>query len=168
MAARKILGVTIASREQQKRAALFVAAVGLIIAGGTFAAFTGPTIYRQLAWSEAQARIIDVHTRCHFTINRMSRRGPAMVTDYIGCAEARRIAARADHAQGQVKAIDMKNGKVTIHHGPIPSLGWPAMTMTFPANPELLKAVKVGQNVKFTLNCPGNKLQASQPHSPLL
>lgn len=63
---------------------------------------------------------------------------------------------------GQVKAIDMKNGKVTIHHGPIQSLGWPAMTMTFPANPELLKAVKVGQNVKFTLQPPANEVTAIQ------
>jgi len=65
-------------------------------------------------------------------------------------------------AVGQVKAIDMKNGKVTIHHGPIQSLGWPAMTMTFQASPELLKAVKVGQNVKFTLKSPGNEVTAIQ------
>lgn len=65
-------------------------------------------------------------------------------------------------AAGQIKAIDTKNAKVTIHHGPIQSLGWPAMTMTFQVNPELLKAVKVGQNVKFTLKSPGNEVTAIQ------
>jgi Cu(I)/Ag(I) efflux system protein CusF len=65
-------------------------------------------------------------------------------------------------AVGQIKAIDMKNGKVTIHHGPIQSLGWPAMTMTFQATPELLKTVKAGQNVKFTLKSPGNEVTAIQ------
>jgi Cu(I)/Ag(I) efflux system protein CusF len=66
-------------------------------------------------------------------------------------------------ATGQIKALDAKSGKVTIHHGPIPSLGWPAMTMTFQAPPELLKPLKVGQDVKFTLQAPGNQITAIQP-----
>jgi Cu/Ag efflux protein CusF len=32
---------------------------------------------------------------------------------------------------GTVKKIDPAGGKVTIAHGPIPSLKWSAMTMTF-------------------------------------
>jgi Cu(I)/Ag(I) efflux system protein CusF len=53
---------------------------------------------------------------------------------------------------GVVTAIDNKAGTVTIHHGPIAKLGWPAMIMTFKASPpSLLRGVKVGQSVTFTL-----------------
>lgn len=65
-------------------------------------------------------------------------------------------------ASGQIKALDAKSGRVTIHHAPIPTLGWPAMTMTFQAAPELLKALKVGQDVKFTVRTPSNQITAIQ------
>jgi Cu(I)/Ag(I) efflux system protein CusF len=52
---------------------------------------------------------------------------------------------------GQVKAVDARGGAITIHHGPIAALGWPAMTMTFHATPEVLQSAKVGQTVAFTL-----------------
>lgn len=68
----------------------------------------------------------------------------------------------AAQASGQIKALDAKGGTITLHHAPIASLGWPAMTMTFQAAPELLKAVKVGQNVRFTLQTPGNQITAIQ------
>lgn len=54
--------------------------------------------------------------------------------------------------QGVVKALDAKTGAVTIRHGPIAALNWPAMTMAFKAAPpSLLQGVKVGQSVKFKL-----------------
>jgi Cu(I)/Ag(I) efflux system protein CusF len=34
-------------------------------------------------------------------------------------------------ATGVVKAVDQTKGTVTISHGPVQSLNWPAMTMTF-------------------------------------
>jgi Cu(I)/Ag(I) efflux system protein CusF len=34
-------------------------------------------------------------------------------------------------ATGVVKAVDQAKGTVTIAHGPVQSLNWPAMTMTF-------------------------------------
>lgn len=53
---------------------------------------------------------------------------------------------------GIVTAVDAKAGTVTIHHGPIAKLNWPAMTMAFKATPSsLLQSVKVGQSVKFQL-----------------
>jgi Cu/Ag efflux protein CusF len=52
---------------------------------------------------------------------------------------------------------------VTLHHGPIASLGWPAMTMTFKAAPDALRAAKPGQTVKFTLQTPDNLIVAIQP-----
>ena len=52
---------------------------------------------------------------------------------------------------GVVKTIDAKAESVTLQHGPIAALSWPAMTMTFKADPALLKTVKVGQQVTFTV-----------------
>jgi len=34
-------------------------------------------------------------------------------------------------ATGTVKKADPKSGKVTLQHGPVASLNWPAMTMAF-------------------------------------
>ena len=39
---------------------------------------------------------------------------------------------------------------MTLTHGPVPSLKWPAMTMAFKlANPALLTSIKRGQAVRF-------------------
>jgi Cu(I)/Ag(I) efflux system protein CusF len=59
-------------------------------------------------------------------------------------------AAKTGKATGVIKAIDPKGGTLTIQHGPIPGVGWPAMTMTFKATPPaLLKGLKVGQTIGF-------------------
>ena len=59
-------------------------------------------------------------------------------------------AAKHGHAVGVIKAIDPKAGTLTIQHGPIPGVGWPAMTMTFKAKPPaLLEGLKVGQTIGF-------------------
>jgi len=61
---------------------------------------------------------------------------------------------------GVVKAVDAKAGAITIHHGPISALQWPAMTMTFKAGPEVLKQAKPGKTVTFTLNAAGDEVVA--------
>jgi Cu(I)/Ag(I) efflux system protein CusF len=57
---------------------------------------------------------------------------------------------------GKVTALDAASGKVTIAHGPIPGVGWPAMTMGFNADPKLLEGIAVGDQVDFDLNLKGN------------
>jgi RND family efflux transporter MFP subunit len=53
-------------------------------------------------------------------------------------------------AQGTVDEIDAKAGSVSLNHGPVASLKWPAMTMEFKvANPSLLKDLKPGAGVSF-------------------
>lgn len=52
---------------------------------------------------------------------------------------------------GVVKKLDPLGGSVTLQHGPIAALKWPAMTMAFKVDPSLLKTVKVGQKVNFTI-----------------
>jgi Cu(I)/Ag(I) efflux system protein CusF len=61
-------------------------------------------------------------------------------------------APAAKHGQGTgvIKAIDAKAGTLTIQHGPIPAVSWPAMTMSFKATPPaLLTGLKVGQTIGF-------------------
>jgi Cu(I)/Ag(I) efflux system protein CusF len=59
--------------------------------------------------------------------------------------------ARAQSVNGQVTKIDESASKITIKHGPIKKLGMDeGMTMVFRAqDPAMLKAVKVGDKVKF-------------------
>ena len=51
--------------------------------------------------------------------------------------------------EGSVTEIDETEGKITIDHGPIPAVGWPAMTMAFAADEESLGKVSVGDRVTF-------------------
>ena len=53
-------------------------------------------------------------------------------------------------AEGSVDGIDLKAGTVSLNHGPVLELKWPAMTMEFKAaNPALLDGLKPGQAVAF-------------------
>ena len=51
---------------------------------------------------------------------------------------------------GEIRKVDMDTKKVTIKHGPMPSLDMPAMTMVFHVkDPAMLDKVKAGDKVKF-------------------
>jgi Cu(I)/Ag(I) efflux system protein CusF len=52
-------------------------------------------------------------------------------------------------AVGIIKALDPAKGTVTLKHGPIPSIKWPAMTMAFKITPEQAAPLKVGEQVEF-------------------
>ena len=57
---------------------------------------------------------------------------------------------------GVVKAVDTAKNTITLQHEAIAAIGWPAMTMTFKlASPDLLKGVKVGDKVRFSLHPAG-------------
>jgi Cu(I)/Ag(I) efflux system protein CusF len=78
---------------------------------------------------------------------------PALAQSHEGHdahAAAPAPAAKSGSGTGVIKAVDAKAGKLTLHHGPVAALGWPAMTMDFKAAPDVLKGAKVGQKVKFT------------------
>ncbi len=54
------------------------------------------------------------------------------------------------HAAGMVKKLDAAAGRVTIAHGPVPSLNWQAMTMTFTVkDKKLLSNLGEGKKVDF-------------------
>lgn len=56
-------------------------------------------------------------------------------------------------AEGTVESMDA--GKITIAHGPVDALKWPAMTMAFNATPEQLASVKAGQKIQFEFTADG-------------
>ena len=61
-------------------------------------------------------------------------------------------------AEGSVDEVDAKAGTVSLSHGPVASLKWPAMTMEFKvANPSLLQTLKPGAkvDVEFVERQPG-------------
>ena len=66
--------------------------------------------------------------------------------------------AAGHRAEGTVDSVDAKDGTVSLNHGPVASLKWPAMTMEFKvANPSLLQALKPGVkvDVEFVERQPG-------------
>jgi Cu(I)/Ag(I) efflux system protein CusF len=74
--------------------------------------------------------------------------GAALADDMSGMS----MPPAAKHGQGTgvIRAIDPAAGTLTIQHGPIPVVSWPAMTMTFKARPaSLLKGLKVGEAIGF-------------------
>jgi Cu(I)/Ag(I) efflux system protein CusF len=58
-------------------------------------------------------------------------------------------------AAGTVTAIDAAKGTVTLDHGAMSGLGWPAMTMGFAAKPEQLAGIKVGDKIDFEIDWDG-------------
>lgn len=53
--------------------------------------------------------------------------------------------------------VQLINGdQVAIAHGPIQSIGWPAMTMTFTAPPNIAGRVKAGAKVDFSFQKNGS------------
>lgn len=67
------------------------------------------------------------------------------------------LAQQSSHAghhealtDGEVRKVDKDAKKITIKHGPMPSLEMPPMTMVFQVkDPAMLEQVKAGDKVKF-------------------
>ena len=58
-------------------------------------------------------------------------------------------------AAGTVTAIDAAKGTITLDHGAITTLGWPAMTMGFAIKPDQLAGIKPGDKVNFEIDWDG-------------
>lgn len=53
------------------------------------------------------------------------------------------------HARGTLEAIDRERGQVRIAHEAVPTLEWPAASMTFEARLEQLEGLAVGDRVRI-------------------
>lgn len=62
---------------------------------------------------------------------------------------------RLASARGVVQSIDLASQTVTIAHGAVPALDWPAMTMTFHAPAPGLDAIAKGDDVDFEFTADG-------------
>lgn len=69
-------------------------------------------------------------------------------------APAPPVASKAS-ATGVVEAVDLAAKTVTIAHGPVDALKWPAMTMTFKAPDTDLSAIKQGDHITFEFTSSG-------------
>jgi len=66
--------------------------------------------------------------------------------------------ARSHSGQGVVNKVDLQSNKANLTHGPIPSLGWPGMTMGFKVkDTAVLQGIKPGQRVTFEVVNEGPK-----------
>jgi Cu(I)/Ag(I) efflux system protein CusF len=86
----------------------------------------------------------------------------ALLTSVLQAQEATQSADHASHhpaavaesalqSEGEVRKVDLEQGKVTLRHGPLANLDMPAMTMVFRAtDPKLLEGLKQGNKVRFT------------------
>jgi Cu(I)/Ag(I) efflux system protein CusF len=60
------------------------------------------------------------------------------------------------HATGTIKNVDAAKGTVTVDHGPVKSLEWPAMTMTFAVKDKaLFDKLTVGKKAEFEFSQDG-------------
>lgn len=66
------------------------------------------------------------------------------------------VGSKMGKGSGTVTSIDAAAGKITLDHGAIPAVGWPAMKMGFSAKPELLKGVALGDKVDFDVTVTGS------------
>jgi Cu(I)/Ag(I) efflux system protein CusF len=80
---------------------------------------------------------------------------PAPMTSETSAMVTEAAAATKASATGTVEAVDAAAGKITIAHGPVDALQWPAMTMGFKATPEQVASVQVGQKVQFEFESQG-------------
>ncbi|MFO1307544.1 MAG: copper-binding protein [Burkholderiales bacterium] len=75
-------------------------------------------------------------------------------------AHAPAPAAKAPSAamsEGEVRKVDRAAGKITLKHGPVPSIDMPPMTMVFvAADPAMLDRVKPGDKVRFAADKVGD------------
>lgn len=58
---------------------------------------------------------------------------------------------------GNGDITEISGNKVTISHGPIEGIGWPAMTMAFSvSSPDVLRGLSIGDPVKFQFQKAGS------------
>jgi Uncharacterized conserved protein len=75
----------------------------------------------------------------------MPAEGMPMSEDMMGSDAEMQMAS----AEGTVTAVDDQAGTITVDHGPVPAVDWPAMTMAFEADENLRQEVAVGDEVIF-------------------
>ncbi|MEJ1958504.1 MAG: copper-binding protein [Nitrosomonadales bacterium] len=105
------------------------------------------------------AALLGVGSVFHTQLANASQHPPMMLADAsmdMGGMDMKSMKTEAvpaiHHGSGIVKNIDVAKGMATLAHGPIASLKWPAMTMSFKLkDAALAKGIKAGDAVAFEL-----------------
>ncbi len=85
----------------------------------------------------------------------MDHQGMDMDKDKKG--GAKKSQAKTHKGSGVVKSMDPAEGKVTIAHGPIASIKWPAMSMTFSVkDKKMLDKIAPEKKVEFQFEQQGS------------
>ena len=72
-------------------------------------------------------------------------------------------ALAADPSEGEVRKVDLEQGKVTLRHGPLANLDMPAMTMVFQvADAAVLERLMPGDRVRFKAAREGGKFTVTE------
>lgn len=80
---------------------------------------------------------------------------PLLIAALLAASTLAYAQSATHQASGTVTKVDKE--KVTIKHGPVPSLNWPGMTMAFKAqDKKVLDKVKVGEKLEFSFVKSGN------------
>ena len=84
---------------------------------------------------------------------------PGMKMDGMAGMQMKQEAKQAAvaKAEGTIKAINTAKPTVTISHGAVPAVQWPAMTMAFSATADQLTGLSVGDRVAFEFQIEGAK-----------
>lgn len=74
-----------------------------------------------------------------------------------GAGAEKTAASSVKHGKGigTVTAIDASKGTVTLDHGAVADLNWPAMKMSFAAKPDQVAGLQVGDKVDFEIDWDG-------------
>ena len=74
-----------------------------------------------------------------------------------GMGDSKQAPVKTGTGTGTVTTVNAAARKITLDHGPMPSIPWPAMKMEFPVGPTVdLSKVKPGDKVEFTLSGSGS------------
>ena len=96
--------------------------------------------------------LLSVTPLSHAHAEGMNMNGVNMNNMPMSGSMAEPMSKKIHHGIGIVRKVDVENGRITIAHEPIPSIQWPAMTMTFAVqNGKLLDQITVGEKIKFDL-----------------
>jgi len=88
-------------------------------------------------------------TACNSGDTEMPMQTDEMAMDSADMPMVQSDTQQTGSAEGTVTAIDPEAGTITIEHGPVEAVGWPAMTMAFESSDMMRQQVSIGDEVTF-------------------
>jgi Cu(I)/Ag(I) efflux system periplasmic protein CusF len=81
----------------------------------------------------------------------------------MNTSQEKPAATKTVSGKGVVVSVNKEAAKLTLRHGPIPAIQWPAMTMSFKVKDKMqLDKLKKGDKVNFTLEQSGSDYLITQ------